>query len=352
MTSDLLRLPHVCCDRRTVLSGLVATSIAGMPGAAVGAPAPHNSIDIHHHIVPPFYKDGARAWLTRSASNVDEVLAWTPERSLAAMDAGGVATSVLSISAPGLSFVEGAEAIALARRCNDYAAELEAAHPGRFRFFTALPMPDVTASIREMERVLAIHLPAGIGLLSNYGGRYLGDPIFAALFERAALLETVVYVHPTSAACCQGLVPGVIDPLIEFPVDTGRTIASLLWSGTFSRWPTLRFVFSHGGGILPMVAERVAAAGFVNRALLAKVPEGPRAALLRLYVDTASTTNAAAMAAMRSTFPDSRILFGTDYPWGDVSRTRKALRALDLPPAALAMIEHDNARKLLTQPTV
>ena len=336
-----------CCTRRAVVGGIAASLLPVQSARGAQAAARSGVIDVHHHIVPPFYKESARAWLTATASNVAEVLAWTPERSLDAMDRAGVQTAIMSVSAPALTFATGRDAIELARRCNDYAAQVQRNHPDRFRFFAVLPMPDVAGSIAEAARAVDALGAVGVGLLSNYGGRYLGDPAFAPLFDAAAAGGKLVYVHPTSAPCCQGLIPGVLDPLLEFPVDTGRTITSLLWSGRFSRSPSLRFIFSHGGGIVPMIAERIASAGFINPALAARVPEGARAALATLFVDTASVANPQGMAALRAMLPENHILFGTDFPWGDLARSLGGLERLDLPDTVLRGIERDNARRLI-----
>jgi predicted TIM-barrel fold metal-dependent hydrolase len=254
---------------------------------------------------------------------------------------------VLSISSPGVHFGDDRQAAEVARACNDYAAGLCTSHPGRFQFFAALPMPDVEGAIREAERALALEGACGVGLLSNYGGRYLGEPQFRPLFDWLNRRGAVVYVHPTDAPCCAGLVPQLATPLIEFPVDTARTIASLLWSGTLSASPNVRFVFSHGGGVLPMVMERVVAMGFVDRSLLAKVPEGAGAALARIFVDTASVTGAPAMAALMKWLPQGHILYGTDFPWGTLANSRAALARLGLPTNTLAAIESGNAAALL-----
>ncbi len=255
--------------------------------------------------------------------------------------------AVLSISSPGVYFGNDAQARDVARECNDYAVVLGKEHPGRFAFFAALPMPEIDGAIREAERALAFDGARGVGLLSNYGGRYLGEPQFRPLFEWLNHRGAVVYVHPTDAPCCAGLVPQLATPLIEFPVDTARTIASLLWSGTLSAFPNIRFVFSHGGGALPMVAERVVAMGFVDRSLLAKVPEGATVALSRLYVDTASVTGAPAIAALTAWLPAGHILYGTDFPWGTLASSRAALGRLGLPTERLVAIESGNASALL-----
>lgn len=335
------------CSRRAMLGGAAALALGGSLRAAQTTYFATSAIDVHHHFLPPFYKPLAKSWLDKFATGVDAVMAWTPEASLAAMDEANVSRAVLSISSPGVHFGDNAQARDLARRSNDYALALGKAHPGRFDLFAALPMPDVEGAIREAERALALDGVRGVGLLSNYGGRYLGEPEFRPLFEWLGKRGAIVYVHPTDAPCCAGLVPGLATPLIEFPVDTGRTIASLLWSGTFSAFPNIHFVFSHGGGVLPMVAERVIAMGFVDRSLATKVPEGAATALSRLYVDTASVTSPPAMAALMKWLPDGHILYGTDFPWGTLAASRGALARLGLPADRLAALESGNAAALL-----
>jgi 6-methylsalicylate decarboxylase len=335
------------CSRRAMLGGAAGLVVGGVTGAKAQPAFATAAIDVHHHFLPPFYKPLVKGWMDKFATGVDAVMAWTPQASLAAMDEARVEQAILSISSPGVHFGDPAQARDVARDCNDYAAALGQAHPGRFGFFAALPMPDVDGAIREAERALKFDGAKGVGLLSNYGGRYLGEPEFRPLFEWLGRNGTQIYVHPTDAPCCAGLVPDLATPLIEFPVDTGRTIASLLWSGTLSAFPKLRFIFSHGGGILPMVAERVIAMGFVNRELAARVPEGAAAALAGIYVDTASVTTPAAMAALQAWLPTEQILYGTDFPWGTLAASRGALARLKLPPEILAAVERDNAERLL-----
>jgi len=334
--------------RRTMLQGGTAALIlSGATGAQSQPQFARSAIDVHHHFLPPFYKPHVQSWMDRFATGVDAVMAWTPEASLAAMNEANVGQAILSISSPGVHFGDDGTAAVLARDCNDYAAALGAEHAGRFGFFAALPMPDVDGSIREAERALRLDSSHGVGLLSNYGGRYLGDREFRPLFRWLAARDAVVYVHPTDAPCCAGLVPELATPLIELPVGTARTISSLLWSGVFSEFPGIRFIFSHGGGVLPMVAERVIAMGFVDRELAARVPEGAAAALARLYVDTASVANPSAMAALRHWLPTEQILYGTDFPWGTLAASRRGLASLQMGPDQLAAIELGNAARLL-----
>jgi len=333
-------------SRREVLACSLGAAGSIVGAGAFASRSRVRAIDVHHHFLPPFYKPVVEPWLRRFAGNVAFVLKWSPEVSLSAMDRAGIETAVLSISAPAIDAGSLGADIDLARRCNDYAAKLSAEHPGRFRFFAALPMPHVDASLKEAERALD-HLGAqGVGLLSSYGGRYLGDMGFAPVFELLEHRRAIAYVHPTIPICCAGVVPQLNDSLIEMPADTGRTIGSLLWSGALSRYPHVRMVFSHGGGILPMVAERLALMGS-DPHLAARVPEGAQAALARLYVDTASVTNRMAMAALRAWLPDQHILFGTDFPWGSPEQLLKSLDTLGLAPGVLAGVRRRNVEQLL-----
>lgn len=235
----------------------------------------------------------------------------------------------------------------MARRCNDYASELTQRHAGRFRFFASLPMPHVEASLAEATRALGLPGAAGVAVLTSYDGRYLGDPAFIPLLQLLDKLGAIAFVHPTAAPCCVGLTPNVPVPLIEFPVDTARTIAELLWSGALSRYERIQFIFSHGGGVLPMLTERLKLVGLADPSVAARVPEGVDVALRRLYVDTASVTHKGAFAAILGHFDEDRILFGTDYPWGSVDASRAALDRLNLSPHGLERVMARNAERLL-----
>lgn len=302
-------------------------------------------IDTHHHFVPPFYlaEVGSEAIARTLVSG--KAPEWTPRHSIDAMDRNGIATAVVSISAPGFRCDDGKRAV-LCRRCNDYAARMRDDFPGRFGSFAGLPLPDVDASLKEIERSLGELNADGICLLTNYGGRYLGDVHFGPVFDELNRRKAVVYVHPAEGCVCDiGLPPASL----EFPFDTTRAIASLMFSGTFSRCRDIRFIFSHAGGTIPFLAERLAR---LERRpeFKAHVPEGVLAELKRLYYDTALSANALAMNTLLSLVAVDQVVFGSDYPYAPeetMAGTIKGLSALKLPAADLAAIERGNALRLM-----
>ena len=103
----------------------------------------------------------------------------------------------------------------------------------------------------------------GIGLATEYGPLWLGDPKFEPVFQELNRRKAVVYVHPAEAPCCtpQTLTyekPPMSTAWMEFPTNTARTILSLWDNQTQRRLPDVRFIFSHGGGLTPLLLGRIA----------------------------------------------------------------------------------------------
>ena len=300
-------------------------------------------IDVHHHFVAPAYLDAMRQHFPQDGS---VTMNWTPEKSLAEMDANGVATAIVSVTQPGIWYGDAEAARSLARRCNEYAAQMVRDRPKRFGFFAVIPLPDTEGSLREIEYALDVLKADGIGLLSSYGDTWLGDSSHAAVFDELNRRKAVVYTHPNVPNCCKNLNANIPVGSVEIPQDTARTIVSLLFSGTFVRCRDIRFIFSHAGGTLPMIAGRVAGAPGLDPKAFA--PNGVESEFRRLFYDTASAANRPAMAALTSLVPISQVLFGTDYPFvPSIARTVDGLKTIGFSSAELEAIGRENALTLL-----
>lgn len=334
-------------DRREFLTGFAALGAAALipqtPGEAQGrsvASARPFRIDTHTHFSTPKLFDLATARGVNQATLKD----WTPEKMLEQMEAGAVATSILSISDPGVHFGDNAAARALARECNEYAARVMRDHPGRFGFFAVLPLPDVDGALREAEYALDTLKADGIGVLSSYEGKYLGNPAFAPLMDELNRRKAVVYCHPFCAACgVQGLLTDAQNRGVEFVFDTTRTILSLLQTATVARCPDISFIWSHGGGTVPYITTRLAGAA-------QKLPKGLMYELQKFYYDTAQAFSPYTMPSFKKMVPVSQILFGTDYPLGGGSAAIVSKGLLDnggFTQAELRAIDRENALRLL-----
>ena len=309
--------------------------------------APHR-IDTHHHPYAKVYVEKTGEVLKHTThAFYDRLTKWHPDQAIAAMDKSGIAVSVLSISTPSV-WLGGAQASRdFARECNEAAAEMQRDYKGRFGHFAALPLPDTEGCLREIEYALDELHADGFALTTNYVDKYPGDDAFAAVFDELNRRKAVVYFHPTAASFAFNVIPNIPPPTIEFPFDTTRAITSLLFGGTFHRCPNIRWIFSHGGGALPMLASRLAGLAKNRPELNARVPNGVMHELSKLYVDVVGVTTPGALRAVLDIVPMSHLLFGSDFPFWDPDITIKGLAGLKLSAADLQAIERDNALKLL-----
>jgi predicted TIM-barrel fold metal-dependent hydrolase len=349
--NDTLSLSDTALSRRQFVGGVagataMATGLLGVPrnAAAQNAAAKPYRIDVHHHLSPPSYVAAAVA----NKFGDGLMRNWTVEKSLADMDQGGVAVAMLSVTQPGVNFTSGEEARKLVRECNEYAAKLISEHPGRFGGFAMLPLTDIDGSLKEISYALDTLKLDGIGLLTNYHDKWLGDPHFLPVMEELNRRKAVVYTHPATADCCVNLVKTQPPGMIEWGTDTTRTIADIVFSGNAAKFRDIKWIFSHAGGTMPFLIERLLRHPDLVPQAKAAVPDGPLAELTRFYYDTAQTANKAAMSALSAVIPPSQIVFGTDFPYRTSLDHVMGLRSAGVfTDAQIADIERGNALKLL-----
>jgi len=337
--------------RKHVLGGIAAlgASLAVPSIRAMGQEAPRarGIIDTHHHYMPPKFATEKRAALMAVAPGFEQAFfAWTPSRSLEAMDKNGIATAVLSMSTPGVWFGNVAEGRRLARDCNEYAAQLVREHPDRFGFFAALPLPDAEGSLREIEYAFDVLKADGVGLMSSYDGKSPGEARFAPVFDELNRRKTTAFFHPTDPICCRHLVTDVPDAAVEFGFDTTRAVVSLLASGTIARCPEVAFIFAQGGGALPFLADRIAFLAKRFPAINARLPNGPEHDLKRVYYDTGNVMNPGSFASLRALVPATQLLFASDYPQLPIEGSIHDLTTVGLTAPELAAVQRDNALRL------
>jgi aminocarboxymuconate-semialdehyde decarboxylase len=240
---------------------------------------------------------------------------WSRASALSFLDDAGIDVAITSISTPGVHTGDSARARALARQCNELAAELTRGRPDRFGGFACLPLPDVDGALAELAYALDELRLDGVVLFSNARGVYPGDPRFTPLFDELQRRRAVVFVHPNPAPDPSAHALGLPDSLIDYPADTTRAIATLLYSNTLARTPDVKYVFAHAGGTVPYLAGRFAIVdqmsvipGAQDRATAAQT-------FRRLYWDTALSWGDPVLRTLRDVAGIDRVLFGSDYPY-------------------------------------
>ena len=270
-------------------------------------------IDVHHHILPPAYAEWLASNGLRDAGG-RELPAWSVEETLALMDAHEIATAVVSVSTPGVQLRPTAGpdpgARSRAREVNEFAARLAGDHRGHFRFFATLTLPDVDGALDELAYAFDTLGAAGVILLANVHGEYLGAPEHEPLFAELERRRAVVFVHPAElpGARVEGIPPFAAD----FLLDTTRAAFRLVRNGIVRRYPSVKIILSHAGGFVPYASHRltVAMVGETQRSAFEILED-----FASFYFDTALSGSPVALPSLLAFAKPGHVLFGSDWPY-------------------------------------
>ena len=192
---------------------------------------------------------------------------WSPELALEMMDRFEVETALMSLGQPGVQFCKPAEAKALARRCNDYSAELNAKHGKRFGAFGTVSMWTVADAVEEVGYCLDTLKFAGVSLFASYDGKFLGDAKFDPVMEALNARDGVVFVHPGSHPANKQIDLPWPHFMMEYLFDTTRAVVNLMFGGALERYPRIRFILPHAGGLVPYFSWRLSVSPMIDKRL-------------------------------------------------------------------------------------
>lgn len=281
-------------------------------------------IDVHHHIVPEFYLE---AITTQGLTEPP----WTPEAQRNLMNLVGIERAYMSITAPGATlYPDHIKNRELARKLNDYMKEHCQSDPEHLKFFGTLPnLFDIEGVLNEIDYTHNILKADGFTLFTTYVSPddnqyyYLGNPVFAPIWERFNSIKAIIFIHPRrppTEKVNKYLNYGYMD----FTFETCRTAADLVTGADIRRsYPDVKVILSHGGGVLPMIAERISGgvAGVKGEENNLSPPEIYRNTLSTLedfkffYYDVACTFSSSALLALYDFADHDKILYGSDFPY-------------------------------------
>lgn len=275
-------------------------------------------IDVHHHVFPPDYVAAMDRLGLKEAGGV-AFPDWSRAASIEMMDRQGIQTAIVSISSPGVYFGDAKFARDLARRCNEYSAELLRERPDRFGFFASVPLPAVDDAIAEAAYALDTLKCDGLVLMGSVADRFLGDSEFEQFMKELDSRKSVVFIHPNVHSSSSQLGLKFPTALFEFLADTTRAVLNLTLSGTLERYPNIRWILAHAGGAIPSQAWRWAVADHFP-IVKENAPKGVLTYIRRLYFDTALSPSRCAMRPVLDLAGPKHIVFGSDFPYvnGDV----------------------------------
>jgi predicted TIM-barrel fold metal-dependent hydrolase len=282
-------------------------------------------IDVHFHLIPPLYREAVYA--AGRAPAIGRYPDWTPQLALEVMDRHGIEVALTSLAQPGVGFGTPEAAEALARRCNEYAAELIASWPRRFGAFATVPMRRIRGALEEVAYCLDALAFDGVCLFASYDGKFLGDsafdPVLHVLDERSA----VALVHPGLHPSSRELALPWPAFMVEYLFDTTRAAVNLIFSGAIERFPRIRFILPHAGGVLPYCAWRLAVSPMIDHRLPHLSRDRIYAGLKHFWYDNALSPGEQTFGSLDHVARPDRIVFGSDYPFANPGVIAAAVEA-------------------------
>jgi 2,3-dihydroxybenzoate decarboxylase len=268
---------------------------------------------------------------------------------IAEMDEAGIDLQVISENNPATQNLDAETAVKLARESNNVLSEAVRAHPARFAAFATLPTPDPKAAAAELERCVDKLGFKGAMIMGLTHGRFMDDKQFRPIFERAAVLDVPVYIHPTPPmqvvqdAWFKEYPALAVAPL-GFTLETLTHTVRLVVSGLFDEFPKLKIIVGHLGETMPYLMWR-------TNYLVAERMKMPRefAAYYKehFWLTTSGSFSDAALTCAVTEMGVERILFSVDWPFMPNGPGRRWLDAAPVNEQDRALIFGGNARKLL-----
>jgi aminocarboxymuconate-semialdehyde decarboxylase len=325
-------------------------------------------VDVHSHHYPTTYLDAVRRedsgfdHYVRDDGRIvvlqDKAVALavpqplpTMDDRLSKMDSAGVGLQVMSVSAPSVFRLPRDIRVPLTRDLNDELCDLTGEAQGRLKVFASLPLPDVEASLAEIDRVSGRDQVVGFAICTTIDRLTLDDERLAPVWEELDRRKAVVFVHPTTGCCTEGVREFALSLALDFLAETTNAIGRMIYSGSFERYEGINWIFTHLGGTVPFVFHRLD--NYANQFPECRehIQAKPSEIVRRLNFDTVTTHPPALKCAVETLGPD-RLLFGTDYPHvpGGLEVFVKTLESAGMSPAELDAVGSSNARRLLRLP--
>lgn len=264
---------------------------------------------------------------------------------LADMDRLRIGMAALSTNDPGPEQF-GEEGPYIARLVHDFLADVARQHPGRFFLLATLPLTNVHASIKELDRCVHELGMKGVLLYSNIAGKFPDEPEFAPLFAAAEEMDIPVLLHPPCPVTFEATKDYNLTGGLGLMFDTTIALCRLILSGVFDRHPRLKLVCPHVGGTLPYLIGRIDHQVCVLKRVPVKLKKRPSEYLKEnVFLDTVNVLPSVIQFGIDFVGPD-RMLFATDHPWVEADISVRNVQSLGLSDENKAKIFRENARKL------
>ena len=326
------------------------------------------TIDVHNHLYPKTWidyieKKGGSLKLERKSpgnftfyyngqliATITKPGHYDPVSRIEDLDKYGIDVQIISMTTPSVELVPKKEGIIWAKKINDYIASVCQKYPSRFYAFATLPYQDVDESLVELERAYHDLKVKGIIIFSNINGQSISSKKYYPIYELAQKFNLPIIVHPAPPLTTEAMIINKLPlPLFGYTLDTTMAVVSLIFQGVFEKFPKLKIIHSHLGGVVPYLAQRMEDSyRSYSKEYNYRLPLSPSEYYKRqVYCDSISF-HLPAMKCCLEFMGAEHILLGTDYahPIGNLEQAVAYIRKLGLTQKDVDMILSQNAIKL------
>lgn len=327
-----------------------------------------NVIDFHNHFYPPEYlseiQTGPSNVKITFDSDNNPLLHYPGDYNIVVkghrdiefreqvLDENGIEMQVLTFTSPGVQIESPKRAVVLARIVNDVFAKIIDERGDYFTALATLPLNDSSSSVMELERAVSELGFKGVMLFSNVNGKALSDRDYWPLYEKAAELNVVFYIHPIYPVGVEVMREHWLMPLVGFTFDTTLAASKLVFSGVVEKFPRIKWVLAHLGGAIPYIVERLDRGYYAFEECRKNISKPPSEYLKEFYYDSVNFDLKALQLAIDFAGAD-HILAGSDYPHqiGSLKKMVESVKQLNVSEEDKVKISRKNVIKLLNLKT-
>ena len=260
------------------------------------------------------------------------------------MDEARIDHAVLSVTIPGVDWLDEDEAVAVAAACNDETAAIVSGNGRRLSGLATVPLQSPAKAVGELRRAAGLGLK-GAMIYSNVAGAYLDAPERRAFFAAAAELDVPVMLHPTYPVCAAPTMTGGLMEMAGFLFDTTHAALRLVFDGLYERHPDFKFFVPHAGSFVPYMSGRIDMVAGARPGAMGALAVTPSEHIRRFYVDTV-TASVRSIRYCCDFFGSDRVMHGTDHPFWPMTSGPSAWKDAGLTAAERAKVEHETAARL------
>ena len=321
-------------------------------------------IDFHNHFYPPEYIDAIEkgpSFYKVTYDEDDNPVVHSPgdynvvvpghrliDVRAEVLDKANVDKQIITFTAPGTVVETPERSVELASLVNNILAGVCTSHADHFTALGTLPLNDPQASVTELDRVVNELNLKGVMVYSNVNGKGLNDAGYEDLWAKANELNAVVYIHPTYPVGVEAMEDYMLMPLVGFLFDTTLAAAKLVFEGIPERYPNIKWVLCHAGGVIPYLAERLDRGFEAFPESRKNIDRKPSEYLKQFYYDTVNFDTQALQLTVDFAGVD-HVIAGSDYPHmiGSLEKMKSVISSLNLSAAEKEKISWQNTTNLL-----